>query len=124
MAYELSLQLVRELGPVAAKIARHDRDLARQLRRAASSITLNLAEGSHSDAGNRRARFHTAAGSAKETKAALEVADAWKYVNATDALALSDRVVAITYKLAGGPLLLRGAQEQAREVSNEGHRRG
>ena len=102
IAYELSLQLVRELGPIAAKVARHDKDLARQLRRAASSIALNLAEGSHSDAGNRRARFHTAAGSAKETQAALQVADAWQYVDAKQALVLTDRVVAITYMLAGG----------------------
>ena len=45
IAQELSLQRVRELSPIAQRVAKHDRDLARQLRRAASSIVLNLAEG-------------------------------------------------------------------------------
>ena len=100
VAQELSLQLVRQLGPIAQRIAKHDKDLARQLRRAASSVVLNLAERSHSDPGNRRARFHTAAGSAKEVQAALLVADAWQYIHAEGTLALADRVVAITFKLA------------------------
>ncbi len=100
IAYDLSLQLVRALGPVISHIERRDKDLARQLRRAASSIVLNLAEGNHSDPGNRRARFFTAAGSAKETQAALEVAVAWGYAGGDDAVELADRVVALTYRLA------------------------
>jgi four helix bundle protein len=100
IAYNLSLQLVQELAPIAGRISQFDRDLARQLRRAASSIVLNLAEGSSSDPGNQRARFFSAAGSAKETKSALQVATAWRYVDCTQTLALADRVVALTYKLS------------------------
>ena len=100
IAYDLSLQLVEALAPVIGHIERRDKDLARQLRRAASSVSLNLAEGNHSDPGNRRARFFTAAGSAKETQAALHVAIAWGYVDASDVAHLADRVVAVTYRLS------------------------
>ena len=100
IAYDLSLQFVTSLAPVIQQIASHDKDLARQLRRAASSIVLNLAEGSHSDPGNRRARFYTAAGSAKESQAALHLAVAWEYTTDTTTTELVDRVVAITYALS------------------------
>ena len=100
IAYDLSLQLVRALRPVIGRIERRDKDLARQLHRAASSVTLNLAEGNHSDPGNRRARFFTAAGSAKETQAALQVAVAWGYADSSQGVDLADRVVALTYRLA------------------------
>jgi four helix bundle protein len=76
---ELSIQVVAELRPLVPRIRRHDRSLADQLVRAASSVALNIAEGEHSDPGNRRARFYTAAGSANETLAALRLAVAWGY---------------------------------------------
>ena len=99
IAYQVSLELVRALTPVIRRIERCDKDLARQLRRAASSVVLNLAEGSHSDGGNRRARYFTAAGSAKETQAALHVAVAWGYADGDASVELADRVVALTYRL-------------------------
>jgi four helix bundle protein len=72
------------------------------LVRAASSIALNIAEADHSDRGNQRARFFTAAGSANETLAALRVAVAWGYVPATEterASALIGRIIAMLWKL-------------------------
>ena len=42
--YEVSLSVIRRLRTVLGAIERHDPDLARQLRRAASSVTLNVAE--------------------------------------------------------------------------------
>jgi hypothetical protein len=41
IAYEVSLDLIRELRGVVPVIARHDRELAAQIRNAASSVTLN-----------------------------------------------------------------------------------
>ena len=102
IAHELGLQLVRCVGQVLPKIARRDKDLVRQLRRSTSSIVLNLAEGTHSDPGNRQARYSSAAGSAKETQSALMIAEAWGYIESPELLELADRVAAITYRLAYG----------------------
>lgn len=90
------------LAPIVRAVARHDRALADQVRRASSSVVLNIAEAERSDAGNARARFHTAAGSANETRAALRVAVAWGYVaveGAGEAEALLDRVAAMLCRL-------------------------
>jgi four helix bundle protein len=44
--YKLALQVVREAYDLANRLPDYERyDLARQLRRAASSVTLNIAEG-------------------------------------------------------------------------------
>ena len=53
---ELSIEAVAALRPLVPRIRRHDRSLADRLVRAASSVALNIAEGEHSDPGNRKAR--------------------------------------------------------------------
>ena len=73
------------LGPALAQIETHDRDLARQLRRASGSIALNVSEGSGSRGGTRRERYQNALGSARETGACLDVAMALGYVRGLDA---------------------------------------
>jgi four helix bundle protein len=102
---ELSFELIEVLRPAAEKIRRRDRSLADQLVRAASSVALNLAEGNWSDGGNRRARFHTAAGSASETAAALRVGVGWGYLSPPEVAAadqLVRRILAILAKLTRG----------------------
>lgn len=84
IALDLSLEAIRVLRPVVAGIRRCDRDLEDQLRRALTSISLNLAEGNSSHGRNRVARFSTAAGSCSEARAALRVAVAWDYVRDLD----------------------------------------
>ena len=86
--YSTVIEVLRMLRPVIAEIERHDRDLARQLRRASASIALNAAEASGSRGGTRTERYRNALGSARETGACLDVADALGYVSAVDAVLL------------------------------------
>ena len=100
--YERARKVVRELAPLVHSIREHDRSLADQLRRAAQSVVLNIAEARGSDAGNARARFSTACGSAKEVRAALNVASDWGYIESHTATHLDERldeVCAITWCL-------------------------
>ena len=80
VALDLSYQIIEALAPIAKKLGRSDTDLAKQLRRAASSNALNLAEGSGRTGNDRRRHFRIAAGSCRESEAALRVAEAWGYV--------------------------------------------
>jgi four helix bundle protein len=73
----VALELVAALRPLMPRIRRAERSLADQLSRAANSIVLNICETAYSDPGNRRAGFHTAAGSANEVRGALKLARAW-----------------------------------------------
>lgn len=83
--YPVLLGVIHQLRPVLSVIERKDRDLGRQLRRASASTALNLAEGMYSRGRNRAARYRTALGSARETLACLEVAQAFGYVGPLDA---------------------------------------
>jgi four helix bundle protein len=72
--------LIEEVAPVAVAIGRHDVDLARQLRRALSSVALNIAEGSDQRGARRVSHYSVALGSAREAWSALRTAAAWRYV--------------------------------------------
>jgi four helix bundle protein len=99
---KIALEMVGEIRGVLPTIRRMDRSLADQLQRAASSVVLNIAEGEYSNSGHARSRFHTAAGSNHETRAALELAVAWGHIpseRVEPALELGDRVQAMLYRL-------------------------
>jgi len=83
--YQTVVEMIGMLGGAIGQIETHDRDLARQLRRASGSIALNVAEGSGSRGGTRRERYQNALGSARETVACLDVAEALGYVGRVDA---------------------------------------
>ena len=103
IAYEVSLELIRELRTLVPVIQRHDRELAVQIRTAASSITLNLAEGQRSGGGNQKRHYEIAHGSASEVKGALAVAHAWGWLDdALDARQILDRLLALLWKLTRG----------------------
>ena len=99
---ELSLELIEALRPLVPRIKAKDKSLADQIMRSSSSIALNVGEAGLSDAGNRRARFFNAAGSAGETYTAVRIAIAWRYFTAKEgeaAVALLRRIIAIMWKL-------------------------
>jgi four helix bundle protein len=100
--YPFIIETLKLCAPVLREIGRCDIDLARQMRRAASSIALNTAEAVGSSGGNQRLRFRTALGSTQEVRACLDVAEALAYVDAVDASLRDrfDRIAATLYRLA------------------------
>lgn len=73
------LSVVTLSRPLVAAIQRKDRDLASQVRRALSSVGLNIAEGFGTASGNARLRFEAARGSLYEAQAGIRLAIAWDY---------------------------------------------
>lgn len=97
-----AINLLQHLRPAISRIRARDKRLATQIVDAANSVALNLGEGEYSDPGNRRARFHTAAGSASEVRAGIRAARAWGYVSEAHvqgALRELDIILAVLWKL-------------------------
>ena len=101
-AFEVSLELVRSLRGPLESLRRRDPELWRQIRAAASSVCLNLAEGRRRRGKDRTHLWRVAAGSADEVGAALQVAVAWGYLGEATArrsLALIHRLQAMLWPL-------------------------
>ena len=77
---EIAVDMIRELRRPLAEIEKADRDLGKQLRRAAASVVLNMGEGSGSTGGTRRERYRNALGSLSEVEACLSVGEAFGYI--------------------------------------------
>ncbi|MDC3955817.1 four helix bundle protein [Polyangium jinanense] len=99
--YSVAIEMLRTLRPVIERVGTKDPNLGDQLRRAATSIALNLSEGAYSQGRNERARWYTAMGSAAEVRACLEVAEALGYIEKADENLLDtlDRIVATLHRL-------------------------
>jgi four helix bundle protein len=98
--YHLTILLVRRLSPYVLQIERRDPDLARQMRRALTSVPLNTAEGMDARGKIRIARYDTALGSENEVIACLDVAEALEYITvAPDDRDLAERVRATLHRL-------------------------
>lgn len=105
-AHEVAMEMATQLRPSLEALARHDRDLAGQLRRAAASVVLNIAEGAQRRGKDRLHHYRIAAGSAAETGSALRLAQAWGYLDhpaSAVAEALLGRVQAMLWRLTHGP---------------------
>jgi four helix bundle protein len=83
VAIDVGMEMVRGLGAVVPRIEARDRSLADQVRRAASSVVLNIAEGAERRGKDRAHHFRIASGSAAELKVGLGIAEAWGYVPAS-----------------------------------------
>jgi four helix bundle protein len=94
--YETSLQLVRALRPIREQIARHDRELADQLRRAARSVPQHIAEGSFARGRNRGAKYQIGVGECREALACCHVAMSEGIINP-----LTPEVIALFREVTG-----------------------
>lgn len=100
VAYQVALEVVGELRPLLEVIATHDSNLADQMRRAGTSVVLNLSEGSGRKAGNQRRAYEVAHGEARELLGALDCAAAWGYVvDASSARKKLDRLLGLCWGL-------------------------
>jgi four helix bundle protein len=100
IAYEVSLELVQSLRSLVPAIEASDRDLGDQIKRAASSVVLDLAEGQRLTKGTKAKHYAIAHGSANEVKAALRTAIGWGWIEEADAaLAILDRLLALLWRL-------------------------
>ena len=101
-AHQVSLDIVAALRQPARELQRRDADLHRQLRRSASSVPLNIAEGERRSGKDRLHHFRVAAGSAAEVQSALRTAVAWGDLTSEEvatALELLDRLLAMLWRL-------------------------
>jgi four helix bundle protein len=99
---KISLQWITELKSLIEKIEVRDRSLAEQLRRAGSSVPLNISEGAKREKKDRLYSFRIAAGSASEAQTALAIAKAWGYISQQEYSlpnATGDRILAILWRL-------------------------
>lgn len=80
IAYQVAVELIRELRPIVAALKNQDSNLADQLQRAATSAVLNLAEGQRRQKGNKHRAYETAHGEAREVLGCLDCAQAWGWI--------------------------------------------
>ena len=103
IAYDVALEFAHQLAPTLVALRRKDRSLEDQLRRAAASTVLNIAEGDGKSSLRDQARFfEIARGSCREAHAALRLASVWGYLDDAEVAeldALADRVCALLSKL-------------------------
>ena len=102
MIHDVMLGVIRCMRPLIVAIERCDTSLARQLKASASSVTLNIAEGSGSSGGTRRERYRNALGSARETMSNLQTAEAFGYIGAlpADVVAGMNQVIGTLVRVA------------------------
>jgi len=82
--YPITLEWLKTLCPLIAQIARHDRELAKQLRCSSSAVVLNLGEGMHSRGGHRTNAYGVALREMGESYSALQAAQVHGYIGALE----------------------------------------
>ena len=77
VAYQVALEVIRQVRPIIEQLKQHDPHLADQLKRAATNTVANLGEGQRRAAGNKRRAYENAHGEAREMVGCLDSAEAW-----------------------------------------------
>ena len=101
-ALELALVIISRLSRLLPAIRKHDPKLHNQLRDAASSVPMNLAEGNRRKGKDGVYLWSVAAGSADEVYTGLRTAVAWRYLRAesvSEALDQLDHLQAMIWQL-------------------------
>ena len=100
--YPVILDWIASLRPVIRSVASHDPDLASQLRRSATSVCLNTAEGMGATGRSKRQCYRVALREMREAMAALDIAGRLDYVSLPDAADIDrqSHIVATLVRLA------------------------
>lgn len=101
-ALEISLEAVRSMRDQLTRLRSTDPDLARQFRKALTSVPLNLSEGRRRTGRDRRHHWRIALGSLDEARTSLRVAEALGYLSEQSIsrpLELLDRLAAMIWRL-------------------------
>ena len=92
----------RSMDSVLRSIARHDSNLSRQLRRAVTSVCLNVGEGMGACEGSKRQAYRVALKEMRETASGLRLAASWGYIarRSVEETDLEGKITAQLIKLA------------------------
>ncbi len=103
VARTLALQIVTDVRAVVDEVARRDKALDDQMRRAAVSVISNLNEGARRKGKDRLHLWRISAGSADELMGQVHTAVIWGYVPPQPALIkLLDRFLGVAFGLTEG----------------------
>ena len=78
--YSVILSFVEDVAKLTPRIAHHDPDLARQLRRASTAVALNCSEGMYARGRSRTACYNIALREMRESYSALELSVRLRYL--------------------------------------------
>src|SRR5215472_8779178 len=82
--HDVMLDVLRLMSPLIQAIGRHNKNLEEQITRSATSVVLNVAEGSGHQGRARTNRYRIALGEAREALSCLRAAEALGYVGRLD----------------------------------------
>jgi len=102
IALDVSLSLIKTLRPIIQRLERRNPAMAKQLVNAASSVALNLAEGSQRRGKDQPHLYRIAAGSASEARTAVQVSRSLGWLDGLDLREIDelfDRQAAVLYRL-------------------------
>jgi four helix bundle protein len=100
--YPVILTFIEDVQPLLGKIAHHDPDLARQLRRASTSVALNVAEAWVARGRSRTACYNIALREMRESHTSLEVSFRLRYLPplSSELEGRAQRIIRTLYKLS------------------------